>query len=373
VVLPGGAARGAYEAGVLCYLLEHVTRELGRPPRLSIISGTSIGAFNGCLTAAWADDPLEAAARLERAWTALRVSDVLHPDALRWLAIICGLTGLGRGRPGCAPGLVGNQRLYDLIGAAIPFDRMARLIRDGVIDAVTVSSTHVASGRTVVFVEGRGVQETDVRDGGVLVPAQLSVEHLLASSAIPLLFPPVLVQGELYCEGGLRQNVPLAPALRLGAERLLVVTAHTSGGWPKAAVAAAHESAYGSPLFLLGKLLNALLLDRVNADIGRLEQLNGVLAATGSVAGLRHVPTVVVRSSRDIGAMAGEFVASREFAGPARGLVERVMRALGEHLAGTEADLLSYLLFDGRFAARLIELGRLDARSRHAELCALFA
>jgi NTE family protein len=224
-----------------------------------------------------------------------------------------------------------------------------------------------------VFVEQREAVEPSTPEAGAFVPARLSVDHVLASSAIPVLFPPVRVDDELYCEGGLRQNVPLAPALRLGAERLLVVSPHCATcAWPQSPAGAARELAYGSPLYLGGKLLNALLLDRIDADIGRLEQLNQVLSITGPVAGLRHVPALVVRASRDLGRMAGDFVQSREFAGRASGLLERVMRKLGEHLAGTEADLLSYLLFDGRYAERLMDLGRHDARARHAELCALF-
>jgi NTE family protein len=222
----------------------------------------------------------------------------------------------------------------------------------------------------------------------------LDARHTLASSALPLMFPAVHIDGEYYCDGGLRQNVPLSPARRLGATGLIVVNpryvaqrvaGNKEGELPHA------DGAAPSTLFVLGKALNALLLDRIDNDLDRLRRINAIVdagtrhfgpsfldavnvelgreAATG---GVKSLSVVHIRASENIGRIASEYVQSAEFARRAPGLVGRLLRRIGEWDARGEADLLSYLLFDGEFASRLIELGRKDARARHDELCAFF-
>ena len=218
----------------------------------------------------------------------------------------------------------------------------------------------------------------------------LRADHVLASAAVPLLFPGGAIDGEFYCDGGLRQNVPLSPARRLGRRR-----AHRRQPalHPRARavaeVAAEREREYPAPLFVFGKAMNALLLDRIENDIRRLETLNAVLAAgerrfgpgfgtqlneeLGRVgkSALRPLDVVYIRASEDIGVLAADYVRSPEFARRVPGLLGRGLRRIGE--AESEADLLSYVLFDGTFAGRLIEMGRRDARARHDELATFFA
>jgi NTE family protein len=254
----------------------------------------------------------------------------------------------------------------------------------------------VASGRTVVFVQ---------RAGGGLPPwgsdpttdaraVQLTCEHALASAAIPLLFPAVRIGGQFYSDGGLRQNVPLSPARRLGADALVVVNPRLLGttaqrGIPKGQTPA--EEAFPGPLFLLGKTLNALLLDRIDSDIDRLERINKLLDAGVARYGsgflgeindelglppsreMRPLRAVLIRASQDIGHLAAEFVRSAKFLRRGHpGLIGRLMRRLADGEARDQADFLSYLLFDGEFAGELIELGRSDAARQHDELCKLF-
>jgi NTE family protein len=221
-------------------------------------------------------------------------------------------------------------------------------------------------------------------------PAILRAEHALASAAVPLLFPAVRIDGQFYCDGGLRQNVPLSPGRRLGAEGLIVINPRfIRDEAPSAEVADAREREYPDPLFVAGKAMNALLLDRIENDINRLQKLNFVLEAgtrrfgPGFAGALNeelalagHSPVkpldvVYLRASEDIGVLAAEYVRSREFASRARGMVARVLRHIAE--GEKEADLLTYVLFDGEFAGRLIEMGRRDARARHEELVAFFA
>jgi NTE family protein len=397
LVLAGGAARGAYEVGVVRYVLEEVARSLGKEIPLDILCGTSVGAINVCALAAWADAPRERGRRLERAWTSLEIADVIQPAPREVWHMLRALVGkpaaVAGGEDARRGGLVDPVGLERLIRRTVRFQNIGAHLKSGLLRAVSVSATHVASGITTVFVEtARGDMpgwgaDTTVEGRAVALRA----EHALASAAIPLIFPAVRVDGHFYADGGLRQNVPLSPARRLGARRLLVVSPRHLREVTSPVVAKENEAMVPSPLFLFGKTLNALLLDRIDADLDRLNRINHLVAAGTEVygadfldrinleliaaghGGVRPLATVLVRASEDIGAMAAAFVRSPEFARRARGLVARLVHRLAEGEARHEADLLSYILFDGGFARQLIELGHKDAAAQHEELCALFA
>jgi NTE family protein len=264
-------------------------------------------------------------------------------------------------------------------------------MRAGHVAALSISPTHVASGRTVVFVQRRegGVPRWGADPTMVARQALVREEHVLASAAVPLLFPAVEIDGQFYCDGGLRQNVPLSPARRLGADSLIVVNPRfIREDAPPPQLAEERERAYPDPLFVVGKAMNALLLDRIENDIDRLRRLNAVLAAgtrrwgpgfedalneelaKDGVGGLRPLDVIYVRASRDICVLAAEYVRSPEFAKRAHGLVARAMRRIAD--GESEADLLSYVLFDGEFCGRLVEIGRADARAMHDQLVRFF-
>ncbi|MCS6912717.1 MAG: patatin-like phospholipase family protein [Myxococcales bacterium] len=386
LVLAGGAARGAYEVGVVHHLLAEVSRSLGRNVPLDIVCGTSVGAIHACALAALADEPVRRAEHLIQHWTRLRVQDVLQPDGREVLGMLRAL--LGRGPPAGRGGIFHPAGLERLLHAAIPWPRIEENLRAGRLHALTVTATHVATGRTVVFI--------DAADGAIgrwrhdptvtARPARIRVRHALASAAIPLLFPAVRIEGELYCDGGLRQNVPLSPARRLGATGLIVVNPNALPEHdPPSASNRWTEQAFLDPLFLLGKALNALLLDRLDNDLDRLERINRILEAGcrrygpsflaalneemgGSGHDLRILRAVLIRASQDLGRLSAEYVRSPCFGGRASGVLGRLMHRLADE-QGANADFLSYLLFDGQFAAQLIELGRADARAHHEELC----
>jgi NTE family protein len=395
LVLAGGAARGAYEVGVVSYLLEALPRDFGRAVPIDILSGTSVGAINASMLAAYAHEPSRRASRLTDYWTKLRISDMLRPDDRGLLAAAYGfLGGSTRLRESDARrgGILDPSGIERIVKEAIPFERIGDNIRAGHLDALTLSATHVGSGRTTVFIEqGSRIGTCDATDPTIVgVPVNVRAEHALASAAIPFLFPAVKIDGDFYTDGGLRQNVPLSPPLRLGATGIIVVNPRYVDPSPPFAVEAEREASFPGPFFLLGKALNALLLDRIDNDLVQVQRINRMLEAgvrsygpefIGTLnrelggppgeLGLRPVRTALISASKDIGVMAGEYVRSPLFAKRTRGLVSRVMRRIAD--ATDEADLLSYLLFDGEFAARLIELGRSDAKARHAELAALVA
>jgi NTE family protein len=394
LVLAGGAARGAYEVGVVQHVLEEVGRDLGRPVRLDVLCGTSVGALNACGFAAYADlSPQERVARVVDVWTKLDVTELVQLDVKGILGM--GTRLLGRSSPSATVparegGLIAPEGLERLIARAIPFERIQDNLCAGHLEALTVSTTHVASGRTVVYVNRRDheVPRWSHDPTTLARAARITAQHALASAAIPILFRAVLLDGDYHCDGGLRQNVPLSPARRLGAARVLVVNPRYIAAEPLDDSRA--EGLFPGPLFLLGKTLNALLLDRIDTDLSRLQTINRILEAgtrltgEGFVAGLnremgfaeghglRPLRALLVRASEDIGRMAAEHVRTPAF-GRVGGMAGRLMRRLAEPESRNEADLLSYLLFDGGFAGALIELGRADARAKHEELCAFFS
>jgi NTE family protein len=399
LVLAGGSARAAYEVGVVRYLLEDVARALGRDVPIDVMCGTSAGSINVCMLAAHADRPSERAAMLAKRWTDLELEDVVRPAGKEILHMAGRLLGRTPGRadasgsrPGRRGGMFDPSGVEEIVQEAVPFGRIAEHMRAGLLRAISISTTHVASGRTVVFVQRRegGLPPWGSDPTMVARAAEIRAEHVLASAAVPLLFPAVEIDGQFYCDGGLRQNVPLSPARRLGADSLIVINPRfIREQAPTPATAEAREREFPDPLFVVGKAMNALLLDRIENDIDRLAMLNAVLAAgtrrygpgfAGTIndelhrqgqRGLRHMDVVYVRASQDIGVLAADYARSAEFAKRVRGITGRVLRRLAE--GESEADLLSYVLFDGEFAGRLIEMGRADARAKHDSFVRFFA
>jgi NTE family protein len=214
--------------------------------------------------------------------------------------------------------------------------------------------------------------------------------HALASAAIPLLFPAVRVASTYYVDGGLRLNTPLAPALRLGADRVLVVALrpHPSQAG-EAALSEQRVEEYGSPLFLFGKLLNALLLDHVDTDLARMHVMNEMLddgvaafgpafleklnaqAARDGRHPFRPIRDLVIRPSADLAVLAGQILQGMSAERARSPLIRLAARNLVDRRT-PESDLLSYLLFDGEFLAPLAELGMRDARAREQDLVDFF-
>jgi NTE family protein len=300
-------------------------------------------------------------------------------------------------RGGAAParlyGLLNTGPLERLVLHAIPWRFIRQNVREGRVDAVCVAATQIATGRVTIFMESREPAVPEwTRDPNILPrPTRLLPTHALASAAIPLLFPAVRVASTYYVDGGLRLNTPLAPALRLGADRVLVVALrpHPSQAGD-AALAEQRVGDYGSPLFLFGKLLNALLLDHVDTDLARMHVLNEMLedgaAAFGpgflekinaqAVRGGRHpfrpIRDLVIRPSADLAILAGQILQGMGGERARSPLIRLAARNLTEGRRTPESDLLSYLLFDGEFLAPLAELGLRDARAREQDLVDFF-
>jgi NTE family protein len=400
LVLSGGGARGAYEAGVLGWVLDELPRRLGRPVRFDIVTGTSVGAIHACYVAATVARPA-AGQQLGDIWRSLDLGGVYRVGMGDVVGIPLRLLGLIRRRAmppqaGIAErlsGLLDTLPLERLVRDSIPWADLRRNVDSGAVEAVAVAATEIASGKSIVWVDNRARKvERWARDPFVLArPAVLEPRHALASAAIPFLFPAPRIDGAYFCDGGLRLNTPLAPALRLGADRLLIVgLRHVETPEEEAALAAHREANFASLPYLAGKVLNALLLDHVDYDVDRLRLVNAILDTGTQAYGpaflarinetiltLRGTPYKVVhniylRPSQDLGVIASQCLEQHRRAAGLRTWLSDAAVRYAVHGIAAEADLLSYVYFDRCYADHLLELGRRDAVAHADELEAFF-
>jgi NTE family protein len=383
VILSGGGARGAYEVGVLSYVLDGFARLRGKAPRLDILCGTSVGAVNACFLASHLSDATVGVRRLVDLWTDLDLNDVLGFGFKQAMS----LPRLVLGGGGREAGIFDVTPMTKLIEREIPWRAIARTLRQGHLSALSVSATQVSTGRTVIFMQTGpdGTLPTTAPPRTIVRGALIGPLHALASAAIPILFPPVRIGNELFMDGGVRQNTPIAPALRLGATHVFAVG--LSREVRGLGAVTEHERAPGAAT-VLGKVLNAFLLDHVQTDLEVLTRMNHMIedgqraygqsfltkvnemAVRRAEQPYRKVQTLVVRPSEDIGRLAATYVRKGGLRG-GHALARRIL-SLVDVGEATEADLASYLLFDGPFTKALIDLGRADAEARRREIADFF-
>ena len=392
LVLSGGGARGAYEAGVLAHVFESVLPRLGTQNAFDVASGTSVGAVHAAFTSATSHLPGAERARLLVApWLAMEIDHVFHLRARDLLGIPLRLLGYQKRRragAGTVGGLVDLAPLEALVERAVPWDALHENLRGPRGQALCISCTEVGSGRITVFMEGPLSDTAPWRydPNAFAIEAELSARHVRASAAIPFLFPAVRIGDRHYVDGGLRMSTPLSPALRLRAERILVVALKHRPEEPREPFP---DEVITQPAFLLGKVLDALTLDQLEYELQRIGVINRLIEHGTSVygddfierinvavreqrgVGFRPVRTLAIRPSEDIGRIAAR--CHRESGGArSLGLLgELAARAASRGVPHDEADLLSYLYFDRSFTQQLVEMGREDARRREDDLLAL--
>ncbi|HXJ19742.1 MAG TPA: patatin-like phospholipase family protein [Polyangia bacterium] len=394
LVLSGGGARGAYEAGVMRYVREDLAGDLGGHVQFDIICGTSVGAIHACFFAATSDIPEQQGRILVDRWESFVLEEMVSFGVKEFLRAPATLLGSGvieevEGQRHLG-GIVQTQQLEKMVRRLIPWNRIGTNIRDGHIESLSVTATDIGSGKTVVFVQSaRGQAPGWTKDPFVRAQAvTIGPEHALASAALPILFPAICVGERFFCDGGLRQNTPLSPALRLGADKVLVIGLRqqpTTNNVPE------ESMPFPGAAFLVGKVLDAFLLDHIDYDLDRLRRFNAVIEAvraTGSpdhvkrfdevVTTMRGAPYRIVgeymlRPSSDLGEIAAQVARAGRFKGSGGGAGIQLLRRLATARGADEADLLSYILFDGLFAAEVARLGYEDARAHHDELAKFLA
>ncbi|MEM6291021.1 MAG: patatin-like phospholipase family protein [Myxococcota bacterium] len=393
-MLSGGGARGAYEVGVLRYVRE----QLPCPTPFRVITGSSVGAINGSYIAATCERPRAQARTLARVWNEIRLDEVYRFgwEQMRLLPTVLFGKDLPKLTHGATiGGLVDSQLMQQVVRKRIPWSGITNNLHAGNLDAFACSATELATGVTTVFVQTRGgaVGDWPKLPGQMIVPTAITAAHTLASAAIPVLFPAVRVGDQFYVDGSLRQNTPIRPAMHLGADRLLVVGLRHDKETQHLQAKAREEArmVYPNAVFMLGKMLNALLLDKLEADLARIERTNQLIRAGTEIYGpdfaekiaegisgrkgrpYRQIELVLIQPSRDLGELAWEIMQRTRLKNYS-GVMARWLRRATEGTDDvTESDLASYVLFDPEYVAALIDLGYKDAAAKHDELMTLWA
>ncbi len=368
LVLTGGGARAAYQVGLLRCLAK-----LAPDVRIPIITGTSAGAINAVFLASHRGSLESAAHELSELWTALTTEKVykvgtgsLLGNVFRWgTRLVSGGSRSGRG----PRSLFDTRPLADYLRKALrcvdeEVPGIAENIESGRLDALALTTLRYATGQTVTWVQGQKL-ETWERPARLGINTRISIDHIMASAALPLAFPAVKLGNYWYGDGGIRMLNPLGPAVHLGAERVLAIsTRHL-----RSADEASDPAIVGYPpaAQVVGSMMNAVFLDALDHDAERMQRINGLLASSdpSSWGELRPIEILVLRPSQDLGRLAAEFEPR----------LPKGLRFLTRGWGTRETkspDFLSLLMFQPDYLRRLIEIGESDAEEQREELQRIF-
>ena len=368
LILSGGGARAAYQAGVARAIAELIPAGSASP--FAIICGTSAGAINAASLAAGAGDFGRATATLCDLWSKLSVDDIYRADAAHllqtaWRVVRSVLPQADRKR---MVGLLDNTPLATLLEREIHFPSIDRSIATGALEALTITASSYKTGMSVSFCMGGPTMELWERSQRIGVRADIGVPHLLASSAIPFVFPPTRIGTEYFGDGAMRQMAPTAPALHLGADRILVIGAARTGTRTTPG-----DSADPPSLAQIGShVLASIFTDALGTDLEKVRLVNiavrqiDPLRLASSPMPLRDIAMLVLTPSVALENLAHDYRDGLPLS------LRFALRGIGGTRAGGEG-LLSYLLFDSGFCSALIELGYRDAQAKRAELEKLLA
>ncbi|MFK8031636.1 MAG: patatin-like phospholipase family protein [Gammaproteobacteria bacterium] len=359
LVLPGGGARGAYQAGVLKAVSDMLPADHGNP--FPVVTGTSAGAINAAVVANNAMNFHQGIEDLVNVWGNFRCAQVYKSDAAyvakmgaKWLAALT-LGGLGPRNPHF---LLNNAPLRDLLDSHLSFDRVRQAIDAGVLDALAITASGYSQAKALSFYMGsRDKAWQRARRAGV--HTDIDLDHLMASVAVPFVFPPVKIGEEYFGDGALREAAPLSPAIHLGANRLLVIGTRDEQTMdqPNPSVFDGHPPSFGH---IAGYILDTIFLDGLYADLERLTRINRLVEA-GAETNFSVVDMHIIVPSKDIREIANRH--KEQFPRP----VKTLMRGIGAYNSGGR-PLISYLLFEKTYCQELIDLGYHDAMLRKDRL-----
>ncbi|MEO6446439.1 MAG: patatin-like phospholipase family protein [Gemmatimonadaceae bacterium] len=365
LVLGGGGARGAYQAGVLRYIARQYPHL-----RIPILVGISAGAVNTIHLASHRGTFQESVEHLVRLWFSLTPERVYRVDARTLLSNVVrsgvGLVSGEPGRPDRVRGMVDTAPLRRFLENALErstdgtLPGIAGNLARGSLNAVALTATSYTTGQSVTWVQGRSpvLWERPQRRSE---QALLGVDHVMASAALPLLFPAERVGDEWYGDGGIRLTAPLSPALHLGASRILTIATRSSGQQSDASDE--QKAAYPPPAQVLGTLYNAVFLDLIDQDIVRLNVINQLISKIppNQREGMRLVEILVIRPSVDLASLA------REYEPQLPSVFRFLTRGLGTKKSASAA-ILSLIMFQEDYLRRLVALGEADGARNHARI-----
>ncbi len=360
LVLPGGGARGAYQVGVIKGILEL----LGQPRNpFPVICGTSAGAINAAVMASYASDPQQGLKRLEYFWSNLTCDRIYRTDqwtitktmARSIAAMLFGRCGVSAPRS-----LLDSAPLEGLLEREMHLHQLPAAIEAGDLDALCINASAYSTARAISFYQAQASQQPWSRNRRAGVSATLSVDHILASAALPFLFPARRLGQQFYGDGGIRMNAPLSPAIHLGANRLLIIGTRDETPIPEPAKLPDYPAA-GE---LGGYLLDTIFMDTTRADLSRLQRINETLAlipeGQRSASNLRCIEALEIKPSQDLSAVTAEHAEN----------IPRSVRTLLKVIGGWGKDwrMPSYLLFEREYTTCLIDLGYQDAMAQADEI-----
>ncbi|MEE4173004.1 MAG: patatin-like phospholipase family protein [Xanthomonadales bacterium] len=367
LVLPGGGARGAYQVGVLAAVSDVLGPSSSKRSPFDIICGTSAGAVNAVVLASHAGDFAHAVGRLRGFWSGLRCASIYRTDvptvlaaALRWLLAL----GSGGLLPVAPRSLLDNTPLRQLLARELRLERLPEAIDAGFLRGVAVSASAYTRASAISFYQGRHDLEPWERTRRAGEAVRLDVAHVMASAALPLIFPAERIGGEYYGDGGMRMGAPLSPAIHLGADRLLVIGTRDEHPDP----APTSAPVYPGAAAVGGYLLDTVFMDTLQADLARLQRINDTLSLMTPdqrvQSTLRPLDVFVIRPSRDLRDLTAEHAASLP------GTVKLLLRTLGGW--GRDWRMASYLMFEASYCQALIDLGYQDGLAQAKDLRRFF-
>jgi NTE family protein len=382
LILTGGGARAAYQVGVLD-AVAHIRRASDAPPGnpFPVIAGTSAGAINSTALACRADDFDAAVQGLVHVWRHFHAEQVYRSDSFgvirtgaRWLTMMSMGWMIARWRRARPRSLLDNSPLDVLLAKLIDTARLKRVMKDGHLQALAVTASSYGSGMHVTFYDAVKDIVPWTRMQRVAVRSDIGIPHLLASSAIPFVFPavPLVLAGhmEYFGDGSMRQSAPISPAVHLGAQRILVVGA---GRMHEPVGERPISSEYPNLAQIAGHALSNIFLDALAVDVERLQRVNSTLSLLPAEAraktSLRPIDVLVIAPSKRLDDIAARHLGS--LPAPIRGLLRGVgVSGRGDDARG--AALASYLLFESPYTRELMALGKSDTYNRRDEVLAFF-